>query len=366
MTVLAIEQAVAAPLCTGRLAEAGARVIKVERPEGDFARAYDDVVAGEASYFVWTNRGKESIVLNLKDPDDVALVHRILARADVFVQNLSPGSADRLGLGSDHLRTLYHQLVTCDIGGYGAGPFEQMKAYDFLIQCESGMVSITGAPGHPGRFGVSIVDIGAGMNAAEGILRALIHRERTGDATGVKVSLFDTAADWMTVPIAHHDFRGKAPEPMGMVHPSVAPYGAYGSADGSQVVISIQNNREWARFADEVLGAPELATDDRFATNNARVSNRTEMNQIIEDRFLRYKMEDLRPLLLASGTAHGSINSVEQAAHHPQLRHWAMTVHGQHLQMIAPPIQTPFDEESYRDIPTIGQHTGAIREEFAP
>ena len=365
MTVVSIEQALAAPLCTSRLADAGARVIKVERPEGDFARGYDSAVHGVASYVVWTNRGKESLVLDLKNPADLELLHRVLAEADVFVQNLAPGAADRLGLGSEGLRQRYPRLVTCDILGYGDGPYRDMKAYDFLVQCESGLVSVSGAPGAPGRFGVSICDIGAGMNAAQGVVTALLHRERTGEATGVKVSLFDTAADWMSVPLVHLEYGGKAPQPVGMQHPSMAPYGAYPSGDGHELVIAVQNNREWAKLCSDVLDRPELATDARFETNNARVSNHDALDEAIIAGFAKFDLKELENALNKAGIAFGAVNSVQQLSEHPQLRRWPMTVNGEHVDFVAPPLQTPFDDGHFREVPTIGQHTEAIRAEFA-
>jgi crotonobetainyl-CoA:carnitine CoA-transferase CaiB-like acyl-CoA transferase len=365
ITVVSIEQALAAPLCTCRLADAGARVIKVERPEGDFARGYDSAVHGVSSYVVWTNRGKESLVLDLKQAEDLALLQRILGKADVFVQNLAPGAADRLGLASEDLRHRYPQLVTCDITGYGDGPYQDMKAYDFLVQCESGLVSVSGAPGAPGRFGVSICDIGAGMNAAQGVITALLHRERTGEATGVTVSLFDTATDWMSVPLAHLEHGGKAPEPVGMRHPSMAPYGAYLTADDHQIVIAVQNNREWARLCSAVLLRPELADDARFATNNDRVAHRSAVDEVLDRRFGELPLEELRKLLDRSGIAYGAVNSVEQLSAHPQLRRWPMTVNGHDVSVVAPPLQTPFDDHAFRPVPAIGQDTDALRAEFS-
>ena len=226
--VVSIEQAVAAPLATCRLADAGARVIKIERPEGDFARGYDHAAAGEASYFVWTNRGKESLVLDYKQTPDAELLHRLLAKADVFVQNLAPGALSRAGFGSEALRQRYPRLITCDISGYGEGhAASDLKAYDLLVQCESGLVSVSGSPGEPGRIGVSVCDIGAGMNAHSAILNALLLRQRTGSGSAVSVSLFDGAADWMTVPYVHERYGAGAPGPAGLAHPSIAPYGGF-------------------------------------------------------------------------------------------------------------------------------------------
>lgn len=365
ITVVSIEQALAAPLCTSRLADAGARVIKIERAEGDFARGYDSAVHGVASYVVWTNRGKESLVLNLKDEEDLVLLHRLLAKADVFVQNLAPGATDRLGLGSETLRARYPSLVTCDITGYGDGPYRDMKAYDFLVQCESGLVSVSGAPGAPGRFGVSICDIGAGMNAALGVMTALLHRERTGTASGISVSLFDTAADWMSVPLAHFDFGGQAPEPVGMGHPSMAPYGAYLTADDQPLVIAVQNNREWARLCEEVLERPEMVTDSRFRTNNDRVAHRASMDEVLVPTFAGHTVEALRKLLDRAGIAYGAVSTVARLSDHPQLRRWPMDVAGHEVQLVAPPVQTSFDDGRFRPVPDIGEHNHALRAEFS-
>ena len=364
ITVVSIEQALAAPLCTSRLVDAGARVIKVERPEGDFARGYDSAVHGVASYVVWTNRGKESVVLNLKDSADLELMNRMLAKADVYVQNLAPGAAKRLGLGSTSLRERYPRLVTCDITGYGDGLYRDMKAYDFLVQCESGLVSISGAPGSPGRFGVSICDIGAGMNAAQGILAALLHRERTGQATGVSVSLFDTAADWMSVPLVQFEYGGRAPEPAGMKHPSMAPYGSYRAGDGMELVVAVQNNREWAKLCQIVLERPDLADDPRFATNNARVAHREDLEKILSHRFAEVDLMDLKALLDTAKVAYGAVNTVAQLSEHPQLRRWPMTVAGEEIRFVAPPVKTPFDDEQFMAVPDLGQHTEAIKREF--
>lgn len=362
--VVSIEQALAAPLCTCRLADAGARVIKIERAAGDFARGYDSVVNGEASYFVWTNRGKQSAVLNLKDPDDMALMRRMLAQADVFVQNLAPGATKRLGLDSAELRTQFPRLITCDISGYGEGAYRDMKAYDFLVQSETGLVSISGSPKGYGRIGVSICDIGTGMNAFGGIMQALFLRERTGKGSGVKVSLFDTAADWMQVPLAHYEFGGKAPTRQGMNHPSIAPYGGYESAEGEMVVISIQNNREWARLCNEVLARPDIVEDERFATNNARVANRPALNAVINTVFGSLPRAELVETLRAAGIAYGSVNSVADLSNHPALRRREMDVNGELAQLIAPPVQFDEDDEILQRVPRLGEHTQQIRAEF--
>ena len=365
ITVVALEQAVAAPIATCRMADAGARVIKIERPGGDFARGYDSVVNGEASYFVWANRGKQSAVLNLKEADDLALLERMLAKADVFVQNLAPGATDRLGIGSADLRKRYPQLVTCDISGYGDGAARDMKAYDFLVQSESGIVSISGSPGGYGRIGVSLCDIGTGINAYSAILQALFLRERTGEGSGVKLSLFDTAADWMQVPLAHYEHGGKAPKQAGMNHPSIAPYGGYMTKDDEMVVISIQNNREWARFCAEILKEPDMATDPRFDTNDNRVANRQALDVVINRVFGSYDRVDLVEMLRQCSIAYGSLNSVGDLANHPALRRKMMDVHGEMMSLVASPIVTENDPDTFTTIPKLGEHTEQIREEFA-
>ena len=364
MLVVSLEQALAAPLCSCRLADAGARVIKIERESGDFARGYDRVVHGEASYFVWTNRGKESLVLDLKAAKDAALLHRILAKADVFIQNLAPGATDRLGIGSEALREKYPRLVTCDITGYGEGPYREMKAYDLLVQAESGLVSVTGAADAYGRIGVSICDIGAGMNAVSAVMQALFLRERTGQGSGVQVSLFDTAADWMSVPLAHHDFAGKAPSRVGLNHPSISPYGGYQTGDGETLVIAIQNEREWAKFCRKILERPDMVDDPKFNSNTGRVTNRPEINEAIKATFATYTRADLMTKLREHGIAYGAVNSVADLSQHPQLRRWPMEAGGEIANLVAPPIITEQDEHQFRPVPALGEHTAQIRAEF--
>ena len=271
LLVVALEQAVAAPYVSSRLADAGARVLKIERPEGDFARGYDRVAKGESAYFVWLNRGKESICLDIKNPDDAAVLMRMLAQADVFIQNLAPGAAARAGFGSEALRERHPRLITVDISGYGDdGPYRDRKAYDLLLQCETGLVSITGAPAEPGRVGVSICDIACGMYAHTAVLESLLQRERSGRGEGISVSLFDALADWMSVPLLHQQYGGAAPPRVGLNHPSIAPYGAYQCAADEMIVIAIQNEREWQRFCKQVLEQEWLGSDVRFADNTAR------------------------------------------------------------------------------------------------
>ena len=364
--VVALEHAVAAPFCSSRLADAGARVIKIERPEGDFARAYDHVVHGESAYFVWLNRGKESIVLDLKGDADAALLRRMTARADVFIQNLGAGAAERAGFGATDLRRQHPRLITCDISGYGdEGPYREMKAYDLIIQCESGLASITGVPERPGRVGVSVADIACGMYAHAGILQALYQRERTGEGSAIAVSLFDCLADWMTVPLLHHDYGGKAPERVGLKHPSVAPYGAFPTADGKLVVISIQNEREWLQFCEKVLKRPDLACDSRFDSNTRRVANRPALDSEIATIFGRIPRDELVETLRRARIAFGSVNSVADLSCHEQLRRSVVDSPTGPVHLVAPPVRVRGEEAELRPMPAVGQHSSSLREEFS-
>ena len=365
--VVALEQAVAAPYCSSRLADAGARVIKIERPEGDFARGYDDTVHGESSYFVWINRGKESIALDLKRDDDLALLRRMLARADVFIQNLAPGAAERLGIGSAALRAEHPRLITCDISGYGdRGRLYKMKAYDLLVQAESGLVAVSGAPGEWGRIGVSLCDINAGLNALVGIQHALLARARTCRGSAVKVSLFDSAAELMAVPYLQARYGGKAPQRVGLKHPTIAPYGGFTCADGRDIVISIQNEREWADFCRVVLQEPTLVADARCASNESRVKNREWVDGKVAEVFAAHTSAQMIDRLAEAQTAFGSVNSLADLIEHPQLRTRAMPVSGRSVQMPATPWASEWDAENYRPAPTVDQHGAAVRAEFAP
>lgn len=364
LLVVSIEQALAAPLCTGRLAEMGARVIKVERPEGDFARGYDEAANGESSYFVWTNRGKESLALDFKQKGDAELLRRIISEADVFVQNLAPGALTRAGFESASLRESYPRLITCDITGYGEGGASALKAYDMLVQCESGLASITGTPEACGRIGVSICDIGAGMNATIAVLSALALRERTGAGTGVAVSLFDGAADWMTVPYLHEMYGKGAPTRQGIRHPSIAPYGAYTTRDGREIVISIQNQREWQQFCNSFLREPAVAADERFASNSDRVRNRAVLDRLIEDLFATLAMDEAVHRLSEANTAFGQLRSVAEMAEHPALRTWPMKVGDRRLELIAPAVRAPWDEQCFKPVPRLNEQGAAIRREF--
>ncbi len=355
ITVVALEQAVAAPYCTSRLADAGARVIKVERPEGDFARGYDHDVFGESSYFVWINRGKESVVLDLQQDADRQRLRELIAGADVFVQNLAPGAAARLGFGSADLRQRHPRLVTCDISGYGEeGPLHRLKAYDLLVQAESGLVAVSGAPGPWGRVGVSICDISAGMNAHTAVLQALLQRQRTGCGSGVHVSLFDSAAELMAVPYLQARYGAKAPERVGLKHPSIAPYGAFTCRDGRELVISIQNEREWAAFCAVVLEDAGMATEPRFASNAARVRHRPELDAAVQAVFDRLDHAQATERLGRAQTAYGAINSVQDLIAHPQLRTKPMPVNGQVAQVPATPYRTEWEDDSFAPAPPKG------------
>jgi crotonobetainyl-CoA:carnitine CoA-transferase CaiB-like acyl-CoA transferase len=363
LTVIALEQAVAAPYCTSRLADAGARVIKIERPEGDFARGYDTAVHGESAYFVWINRGKESIALDLRQDDARACLHALMATADVFIQNLAPGAAARLTFGTDELRRKHPRLITCDISGYGeSGPLHELKAYDLLVQAESGLVAVSGAPGPWGRIGVSICDITAGMNALIGIQQALIQRSRTGCGSAVKVSLFDSAAELMSVPMLQARYGSGAPERVGLKHPSITPYGSFTSRDGREFVLSIQNEREWVSFCERVLQQPMLASSPSFVSNTERTRNRIALEALIQGVFSNLGYTQVVERLAAAQTAYGAINSVHDLIEHPQLRTRPMPVNGQMVELPAIPYITEWEDESYRPIPGVDEHGDAIRD----
>ena len=361
--VVSIEQAVAAPYCSARLREAGARVIKIERSSGDFARGYDSVAGGDSSYFFWLNQGKESLVLDFKQPDDAALLHRILAKADVLIQNLAPDALSRAGFDLDQLRERYPSLVTCDISGYGHGEeVAGLKAYDFLVQAESGLVSISGGENELGRIGISVCDIGAGMTAHAGILEALLERNRTGKGTAVEVSLFGVTADWMTVPLLHHDYGGKAPSRAGLNHPSIAPYGGYLTKNNETVIIAIQNEREWQRFCETVLGLPDQSDAEAFCSNQQRVANRPALDEMINSVTRTLDRAALVKRLQNADIAFGSVNSVEDFSNHPALRRrQAKSSGGLSVKFPIRPVGTANEETS---APEIGQHSDAIRTEF--
>jgi itaconate CoA-transferase len=364
--VVALEQAVAAPLCTSRLAAAGARVIKIERAVGDFARGYDDVVQGESAYFVWLNHGKESLALNLKDEADRALLTAMIAKADVFVQNLAPGAAARAGFDSAALRAGHPRLITCDISGFGAeGPEWDRKAYDLLIQCEAGLAAISGSPEAAGRVGVSVADIACGMNSHAAILQALLEREKTGFGRGIAVSLFDGLADWMAVPLLHYDYAGKAPKRVGLNHPSIAPYGAFRCGDGREVVISIQNEREWDALCRKVLERPDLAEDTRYVGNVARVAHRAELEAEMTAILAGDSADGWSRKLSAAAIAYAKINEVSDLSAHPHLRRVSVETPSGTAQIPAPPAMWDGAQAVLGAVPAVDQHGAAIRREFA-
>jgi itaconate CoA-transferase len=364
--VVSIEQAVAAPYAASRLADAGARVIKIERPDGDFARGYDRAALNQSAYFVWLNRGKESIALDFKAPDDQALLHRLIAEADVFIQNLAPGAAARAGFSSADLRKRHPRLITCDISGYGdSGPYRDMRAYDLLVQAESGLCEVTGTPDGPGRVGVSVCDIACGMAAHAAILEALYHRERTGEGRAINASLFAGMADWMNVPYLQAVYGGKAPERAGLHHPSIAPYGAYGTGDGKEVVIAIQNQREWRRLCEEVLLLPDLADHPDFHENVARVTNRPALDLEIDAVFGKITRDEIVGRLQAAKIAYGAVNDVADFAAHPQLQKVEVETPEGTVVLIAPPARIDDTDPQLGPVPALDANGQDIRAEFA-
>jgi formyl-CoA transferase len=364
LLVVSIEQAVAAPQCTCRLADAGARVIKIERPEGDFARQYDHVVHGESANFVWLNRGKESVVLDLGQAEDKALLEAMLAKADVFVQNLKPGALAKLGFAVKRLRRDYPRLICCSISGYGeSGPYAQRKAYDLLIQAESGVASVTGGPDGPARVGVSIVDIAAGLNAYQAILEALIARRRTGDGAEISVSMFDAMAEWMTVPLLHGE-GGTPFRRIGLAHAGIAPYGVFKTRDHGDILIAIQNDREWRVFADKVLGDASLGTDPRFATNPQRVKNRAETDGIVARVFGARDADMLAAQLEKAEIGFARVNDWELLSQHPHLRRITVGAPSGPVSTPAPAPIMAGEQRRYGPIPALGEHTERIKKEF--
>lgn len=320
LKVVAVEQAVAAPYCSMRLADAGAEVIKIERPEGDFARGYDKAAAGQSSYFVWLNRGKTSKVINLATDTGRAALEELIAGADVLIQNLRHGAMERLGFAPDRLRKDYPSLITCSISGYGeTGPYANRKAYDLLIQAESGLCSITGGPSEPSRVGVSVVDIATGAAAHAAILEALIGRAISGMGAAITVSMFDVMAEWLTVPLLNHE-AGNTPRRVGMAHPSIAPYGVFKTRDGEDVLISIQSDREWRNLCREFLKRPELVEDPDFATNVARVSNRDQTDRAVAEGFLTVDSTQVSASLTRADIAFAFVSDMEKLSKHPHLR----------------------------------------------
>jgi formyl-CoA transferase len=362
LLVVSLEQAVAAPMCTCRLADAGARIVKIERPEGDFARGYDDLVHGECSYFVWLNRGKQSVVLDLTKAADKALLGAMLERADVFVQNLKPGAVGKLGFPIARLRREHPRLICCSISGFGeSGPHAMRKAYDMLIQAESGLASITGTA-EPARVGVSVVDIASGMNAYEAILEALIARGRSGEGAELSISMFDAMADWMTVPLLQEE-AGVPPQRMGLAHTSISPYGAFCSRDGIAILISIQSDREWRVLAEKVLGDAALAADPAFATNVERVKRRVETDGRVAKVFASLDADALEEKLAAADIAFARVNSPADLARHPHLRRITIGTPSGPVSYPAP-AERGAASRRYGPVPAVGQHTEQVRAEF--
>jgi len=363
--VVSIEQAVAAPFLSCKLADAGARVIKVERPEGDFAREYDHLVHGESAYFVWLNRGKESICLDLKQKDDQAVLHAMLAKADVFIQNLAPGALSRLGFDMRKLRKTYPALITCAITGYGEdGPQRNQKAYDMLVQAESGLSAITGTDGGPSRVGVSVCDIAAGITAAQAVMQALYAREKTGKGRHISVSLFQALSDWMNVPYLQFAYGGKSPQRMGLNHPTIAPYGAYACAGGQSLLFAIQNEREWKALCSEVFRMPDLATDPRFASNSKRVEHREALDAVIVPILLSFTREEACGKLDAAGIAFGRVSNMEDVAQHPQNRYVIVDAPSGPVRMIAPGFMVDDAFPHLGPVPALGADTARLRREF--
>ncbi|HMC69174.1 MAG TPA: CaiB/BaiF CoA-transferase family protein [Mycobacteriales bacterium] len=365
MVVVSIDQAVAAPLAARHLADLGARVIKIERPDGgDFARGYDAAVLGEASHFVWLNRGKESVAVDLKTGQGQDILARLLERADVFLHNLGPGAVDRLGFGAEQLLARHPELVICTMSGYGStGPYRDKRAYDLLVQSEAGLVSLTGTPDHPAKAGIPVADIAAGMYALTNILGALMRRERFGGGAVIEVTMFDALVEWMGHPIYVTDHTGAQPPRVGLSHPVIAPYDAYPTADGHEIVLGIQNDREWVRLATDVLRDPSLAVDPDFATNVARVRNRDKVDDVVGAAMGKLTIDEAVAALDAARIASARLNSMADVLDHPQL---AARDRWREVQTPAGPIRAlrsavePVGEVPLAAVPALGAHTGSV------
>jgi formyl-CoA transferase len=357
ITVIAVEQAVAAPFCSSRLADAGAHVIKVERPEGDFARDYDKAAKGQSSYFVWLNRGKDSVVIDLASSEGRASLEALIAGADVLLQNLKPGAMDKLGFSLERLKKDYPALICCTISGYGdEGPYAHLKAYDLLIQAESGLASITGGPESPSRVGLSIVDIATGATAHASILEALFARTRTGKGADIRISMFDVMADWLTVPLLNSE-AGNPPRRMGLAHTSIAPYGVFRSRDGKDILISIQSEREWKKLSAEVLGQPDLPNDPRFANVIERVRNRELTDKAVADIFSTLTRDALLKRLADADIAFAEVNTMADLTVHPHLRRIEVATPNGVVAHPAPAAIFVGQPRSYGAVPALGEHT---------
>jgi itaconate CoA-transferase len=368
--VVSLEQAVAAPFATRQLADLGARVIKIERPGvGDFARGYDATVNGMASHFVWLNRSKQSLTLNLKENGAKDVLNRLLARADVFVHNLAPGATERLGFGAERLREEHPRLIDCGISGYGStGPYRDKKAYDLLVQCETGLVSTTGTPETPSKVGISAADIAAGMYAYTGILTALYMRERTGEGAALEVSLLEALGEWMGFPAYFTGYGGSQPPRTGASHAAIAPYGPFEAGDGRVVFLGLQNEREWVKFCEAVLERPELATDPRFDTNSRRVENGEELDEAIDGAFKDLSSEEVISRLDGARIANARMRTVQEFLDHPQLEardRWReVDSPVGPIRALVPPVTMQGVESVMEPIPEVGEHTDAILEEL--
>jgi itaconate CoA-transferase len=370
MLVVSIEQAVSVPLATRQLADLGARVIKVERPDGgDFARGYDTSVRGMSSHFVWLNRSKESVVLDLKTEPGRQALDRLIGRADAFVQNLAPGAAARLGFGAAQLRERYPNLVAADLSGYGGtGPYRDKRAYDLLVQSEGGLVSVTGTPEDPVKTGIPVADIAAGMYIFAGILAALLRRERGGEGAALDITMFDATVEWMGHQIQHSLHTGQQPSRMGLSHAVIAPYNRYPTREGEQVLIGVQNDREWRRLAADLIGRPELGTDPRYATNVARTTHRDEVDRLVGAATSSLPAGELITLLDKAGVASARLNEVPDVIEHPQLearnRGREMDSPVGRLRTLLPPITFDGDPPRLDPVPALGEHTDAVLTEL--
>jgi itaconate CoA-transferase len=370
ITVVSLEQAVAAPFASRQLADLGARVIKIERPEvGDFARDYDQSVKGQSAYFVWLNRSKESLTLDLKHADAAEILKRLIGRADVFIQNLAPGAANRLGLGAESLLSQHPRLIVCDISGYGdSGPYSKKKAYDLLIQSEAGVLSVTGTEEAPSKVGISITDIGTGLHAYAAILAALYERERTGRGRRIEVTMFEAMVEWMSHPLYYTHFSGRAPKRSGPDHATIVPYGRFRAGDGKHVMFGIQNEREWAAFCGGVLEQPELANDPRYDNNTKRTAARTEVIALIERVFSSFPAEQVVERLDRAGIANARLNAPEEVWNHAQLaarKRWReVGSPAGMLPAVLPPASFEGVEPRMDPVPRVGEHTDAILEEL--
>jgi itaconate CoA-transferase len=370
VVVVSLEQAVAAPYATRQLADLGARVIKIERPgAGDFARGYDTTVLGQSSYFVWLNRSKESVTIDLKTEPGREILHRLLADADVFVQNLGPGAVDRMGLDNQRLAQLYPSLIPCGISGYGTdGPWQSRKAYDLLVQAEAGLLSVTGSVDEIAKAGISVADIAAGSFAFSGVMTALYTQATTGRVRAVSVSLFEALVEWMGSPLYYANYGGSAPVRTGARHATIAPYGPFGTSDGGTVLLAVQNDREWHRLCAEVLEQPELATDPRFSTNPGRVANREVLESMIESATSKMAADALEARLDAAGVATARINTMDQVREHPALaargRWRRVDSPGGSIEALIPPASLDGVEPRMDPVPAVGEHTDGVLAEL--